>query len=100
MEFRAPKVLEKTPEVWGFALSRVAVILASGLGLLFLGFYNLPVALLFPTFGGIFFYIDTKFPAKGELIQYITYNTGNKCIHCDRSIRSLTNKEPNTLDTE
>ncbi len=93
MEIRSPKVLEKTPEVWGFNLGKVAVIVLSGMGLLFIGPYSLKTALVFPLFGGVYFLIDAKFPAKGELLQFISYNTGNKCIHCKKQLKKLTKKQ-------
>lgn len=92
MEFRVPKVLEKRPEVWGFALAKVAIIIFSCIGLLFIGFYNLPLGLVFPSVGGVYFYVDKKYPGKGELVQFIKYTNGNKCIHCNQSLNSLTNK--------
>ncbi|WP_340200098.1 hypothetical protein [Ascidiimonas sp. W6] len=89
MEFKSPKVLEKEPEVMGFSMLKVAIIVGCGLGFLFTVFTKFYVSLIFVAFAGIYFGITFRFPGKGELSQFIKYNTSSHCIKHDVPLKQL-----------
>jgi hypothetical protein len=89
MKFRCLKVLEKAPEVMGFNLGVVAVIVVCGLGFLFTVFSNFFISLIFPITLAIYFFFDKKFPGKGELNQYIQYIISEHCIKFNQQIKCL-----------
>lgn len=100
MEYKVPKVLEKEPEVQGFSIIKVAVIVGCGLGFLFTVFTHTMQSMVFPAFAGIYFGIDSRFPGKGELGQFIKYNTGHHCINVDMPIKKLIRTNPTTEEIE
>ena len=100
VEIRTPKVLEKTPEVFGYDLGKVLVGFGCTLGLIFVGFYNIKVGLAFPAFAFIYFYIKIKFPEDGELMQWYNYNTGNRVIRCNYKISEMVVKASSNLEDD
>ncbi|QCX00660.1 hypothetical protein FGM00_11285 [Aggregatimonas sangjinii] len=92
MEYKVPKVLERSPEVMGFDLAKIGVGIGCGMGALFTILNNLWACLCFVAIGCTYFYITKKFPGKGELLQFVNYNLGTKCIRFNTTIASLTNK--------
>ncbi|MEL6918959.1 MAG: hypothetical protein AAFO99_14665 [Bacteroidota bacterium] len=89
MEFRCPKVLEKTPEVMGFNLGKVALIIVCFLGFLFTFLNNFLASLIFPTLGGAYFFVASKFPGKGELTQFLKYKSGYHCIKMNQRLKYI-----------
>jgi hypothetical protein len=89
MEYKCPKVLEKEPEVQGFNMLKVAIIVGSGLGFLFTVFTHTMFSMIFPAFAGIYFTITSRFPGKGELTQFLKYSAGNHCIKHDVPLRQI-----------
>ncbi|MEM9001363.1 MAG: hypothetical protein AAGB24_13955 [Bacteroidota bacterium] len=89
MEYKCPKVLEKSPQVMGFSLAKVGVILVSILGFLFTMMNHFFLSLIFPVSAGAFFYVTNKFPGKGELAQFLKYKAGNQCIKCNQQLKCI-----------
>ncbi len=99
-EIRTPKVLEKSPEVFGMDLGKVGVAAGCFIGLLFVGFYNIKVGLIFPLLAGVYFYIHARFPAKGEMNQFIKFRMGYKCIEGNDLIKNLVDKGHSIVENE
>ncbi len=89
MEYKVPKVLEKEPEVQGFNIVKIGIIVMCGLGFLFTAFTKFFVSLIFLAIAGVYFGITSRFPGKGELSQYIKYTTGSHCIKHDIPLKQL-----------
>lgn len=89
IEYKCPKVIEKVPEVMGFKVGLIVVLIGCGLGFIVTVFTKFLISLVFLVVGVGYYYIAIKFPKKGELTQYIKYENGNHCIKMDQELKTL-----------
>ena len=89
VEYKSPKVIEKVPEVMGLNVGLIVILAACLIGFIYTAFNNFFHSLIFVIFGGGYYYLSIKFPQKGELMQYIKYETSSHCIKVNQEIRTL-----------
>lgn len=95
IEYKCPKVIEKVPEVFGFKVGLLVILLGCALAFVVTVFTNFFISLIFLAIGGGYYYVSIKFPEKGELNQYIAYETGNHCIKMDQELKTIIRMESN-----
>lgn len=93
MEYKIPKVLEKAPTVQGLPISKVLIFLGCGLGFVFTVIKSFLLSLVFVAILGIYFFIDSKFPEKGGLMQFLNHRASSHIIIFDKRLESFIKKK-------
>lgn len=90
MEYKTPKILERTPLVAGYPVMSVMIVVICLLLFIFLVFKNILISLVFLIIPVTYLYIEKKFPGKGEFKEYfLEYKFGIKCIRFNKKLENL-----------
>jgi len=89
MNYKTPKVLEKKPIVMGLDLKMVVVCVLGVMLFIFTVFTHFFVAFIFPILTGVYLMIDKRYPGNKELVNFVKFQSGIKCIHINKSIKHL-----------
>ncbi len=88
-EYKTPKVIEKKPEAMGLSIGLVAVLFLCTILFAVTVFRNIFVGLFFLALGSGYYYVELKFPGKGEFLRYLYYLFGNHCIKIDQPLKNI-----------
>ena len=93
IEYKCPKVIEKVPEVFGFKVGLLVILIGCALGFVVHRIYQFFYIFNFFSSGSSYYYVSIKFPEKGELNQYLRYETGNHCIKMNQELKTIIKTE-------
>ncbi len=95
MEYKTPKILERTPLVFGYPVVTAIIVAICFMLFLFIVFKKLLLSLVFLVVPILYLYIIRKYPRKGEFKEFfLDFKIGVQCIKFDEKLENLINVNP------